>query len=95
MCSSDLAAKNNVPLLLIHCFAADHTTRERLARRQAEGQDVSDGRWEIYLEQKKVYQPPDETVALARLELDTEPPLDLLVGACEKFLRRHLAGASR
>jgi aminoglycoside phosphotransferase family enzyme/predicted kinase len=90
-----LAAKNKVPLLLIHCFASDDTTRERLRRRQAQGQDVSDGRWEIYLEQKKVYQPLDETIPLARLELDTEPSLDLLISACEKFLRRHLDGAAR
>jgi predicted kinase len=86
-----LARKHNVPLLSIHCMASDEATRERLLRRQAQGQDVSDGRWEVYVEQKIIAQPIDEIDDSSRLELDTEPPLENLIGTCEKFLRQRLA----
>jgi aminoglycoside phosphotransferase family enzyme/predicted kinase len=85
-----LAAKHGAPLLLIHCVAGDATTRARLAQRQAQGDDVSDGRWEVYLEQKKHWQPADELSPGDRLELATERAVELLVADCERFLRCRL-----
>jgi len=78
--------------LLIHCSASEQTTHERLVRRQAQGEDVSDGRWEIFLEQKKAYQPALEFTPASRLELDTDASLDRLIGDCERFLRLRLTG---
>ena len=85
-----LADKHKIPLLLIHCSASERTTQERLAQRQAQGLDVSDGRWEVYLEQKKACEPLDEIPLAARLELNTEAALDPLTSDSEKFLRRRL-----
>jgi hypothetical protein len=87
-----LASKHKVPLLLIHCSASEQTTHERLVRRQSQGEDVSDGRWEIFLEQKKAYQPALELTPASRLELDTDASLDRLIGDCERFLRLRLTG---
>jgi predicted kinase len=85
-----LAGKHKIPLLLIHCSTSERTTQERLVQRQAQGQDVSDGRWEVYLEQKKGCEPPDEIAPASRLERNTDAALDPLISDCERFLRRRL-----
>ena len=89
-----LAGKHKIPLLLIHCSASERTTQERLARRQAQGQDVSDGRWEIYIQQKDSFEAIGEITPNARLELITDAPADILAGTCEIFLRARLGAES-
>ena len=86
-----LASKHKIPLLLIHCAAGEPTTRQRLAQRQAQGQDVSDGRWETFLRQKDAFEPFDEIDPSAKLELNTDEPLARLGDQCESFLRARLA----
>ena len=88
-----LATKTSIPLLLIHCSASGSSTRDRLARRQAHGEDVSDGRWDIYLQQTKFFDPPNEITPAARFDINTEAPLESLVGECVKFLRGALERA--
>jgi len=87
---SRLAAKHKIPLLLIHCSASEPTIQERLAHRQAQGQDVSDGRWEIFLRQKDAFEPFDDMDPSARLEVNTDAPLEGLGNGCERFLRSRL-----
>jgi len=87
------AAKQKIRLALIHCSASEAVSRERLERRLAHGHDVSDGRWEVYLEQKKAFEPFTEMPLLSHLELSTDAPLEPLIGQCEKFLRSELAKA--
>ncbi len=87
-----LAGKHKIPLLLIHCWASDLTTQVRLAHRQAQGQDVSDGRWEIFLRQKDAFESFDDSEFAARFELNSEAPAEGLADACERFLRSRLAG---
>jgi aminoglycoside phosphotransferase family enzyme/predicted kinase len=86
-----LAQKHKIPLLAIHCMVSDDITQERLAQRASVGTDVSDGRWEVYVQQKDVFEALDDIPAAARLELDTDATLDTLAVACEKFLRTRLA----
>jgi predicted kinase len=86
-----LAAKHKVPLLVIHCSTSEATTERRLRLRAAQGTDVSDGRWEIYLAQKATQEPTDEFTPESVLELETDAPLKQLVRDCEAFLRSRLA----
>ena len=86
-----LCKKYEVPLAVICCHASDETTRARLAQRAGEGNDISDGRWEIYIEQKKTFEPPIETPTDDYLELDTRLPVHSLITICETFLRSRLA----
>jgi aminoglycoside phosphotransferase family enzyme/predicted kinase len=88
-----LAEKHTVPLVLIECVASDETTEKRLAQREAEGKDVSDGRWEIYSKQKAAYQPINEVPLANCLKLNTELPREQLVRASEKFLRAQVGQA--
>jgi uncharacterized protein len=86
-----LCDKYEVPLAVICCHASDETTRARLAQRAGEGNDISDGRWEIYIEQKKTFEPPSEIPTDDYLELDTRLPVHSLITICETFLRSRLA----
>ena len=90
-----LAEKHKVPLVLIHCVASDETTKKRLAQREAEGKDVSDGRWEIYSKQKAAFEPINELPLANCLKLNTELPLEQLARASEKFLRAQLGQARK
>lgn len=85
-----LAHRHQIPLLAIHCMVSDEITQERLAHRASEGKDVSDGRWEVYVQQKDGFEALDDIPGAERLELDTDAALDTLVIACEKFLRTRL-----
>jgi aminoglycoside phosphotransferase family enzyme/predicted kinase len=85
-----VAAKQKVALLLIHCSSDEATTERRLRLRTAQGMDVSDGRWEIYVAQKAVYEPLNEFPPEHVLELKTDAPIEQLVGDCERFLRSRL-----
>jgi len=85
-----LAESHGAPWSLIHCFASDEIIQQRLTQRAAQGTDISDGRWEIYFEQKRLCEPISEISSEARLELNTEASLDQLARSCEKFLRSRL-----
>ena len=82
-----LAERYRILVAVIRCYASDETTRIRLAKRLAQGTDISDGRWEIYQRQKEAYEPIEEYPATAHLELNTAEPVEDLVRRVEKFLR--------
>jgi len=86
-----IAARYHVPLFIVQCRASDETTEKRLAQRAAEGRDLSDGRWDIYVKQKSACEPMDALAETNRLVLDTEQPIGVLAMNCEKFLRARLA----
>ena len=85
-----LAARLKIPLLTIHCWTTDGTAEKRLRLRAAQGMDVSDARWETYVAQKTAYEAMQEFRPETVLELDTDGPLEQLVGDCERFLRSRL-----
>jgi uncharacterized protein len=82
-----LADKHRVLFFVIHCVASEESTKNRLVQRAFEGKDMSDGRWEIYVEQAAAYQPLDEIPSASCLELNTESSLEQLARSSEKFLR--------
>jgi uncharacterized protein len=91
-----LAEKHRVPLVMIHCVASDEMTKRRLDQREAEGKGVSDGRWEIYSEQKAAFEPISELPLVVNcLKLNTEAPLDELVRVSETFLRARVRQARK
>ncbi|HWO43451.1 MAG TPA: AAA family ATPase [Candidatus Eisenbacteria bacterium] len=81
-----LAKRYSAPLTIIHCLASERSTKARLARRGAEGRDISDGRWEIYVRQKEIFEPLTEDDARACLELNTEAAPEALARAAEAFI---------
>ena len=72
-----LAAGFGLPFLLIECKCSESTVKERLLKRSAEGDDPSDGRWEIYAMQKADFEnitEPDPADGQQEAELKTGGP---------------------
>lgn len=72
-----LAAKARV--LFVHCICAEEVMRKRMEQRQQDPQAVSDGRWEVYLQQKAKFEMPSELRLEQLLTIDTNQTLDALL----------------
>ncbi|HUK13657.1 MAG TPA: AAA family ATPase [Thermoanaerobaculaceae bacterium] len=74
-----LARRLKVPMLLLECRASEEVIRERLERRSAKNGSVSDGRWEIYHQQVKEFEAPEEIPGDSRVVLDRSKPIEELM----------------
>jgi uncharacterized protein len=86
-----VAARHRVPVYFLHCVASDSLTHARLRERAMNENEVSDGRWEIYLEQKSIAEPLDECSAEVYLELPADRSIEDLRRSSEGFLRGRLS----
>ncbi|HDQ03326.1 MAG TPA: aminoglycoside phosphotransferase [Deltaproteobacteria bacterium] len=66
-----LARNLGVGFYVIECVCPDDTTRKRLEKRAREKNNVSDGRWEIFHEQKKDFEAIDEISPKQHFKIDT------------------------
>jgi aminoglycoside phosphotransferase family enzyme/predicted kinase len=73
-----LAAEMQARFFIIECTLDEKTTRRRLEERMSAG-SVSDGRWEIYLEQRKIMEPVVEVPPHNRVIIDTIDPVEVNV----------------
>jgi len=62
--------------------------RERMEQRQHDPQAVSDGRWEVYLQQKARFEMPNELKAEQLLTVDTNQTLDTLLILLDEWMKR-------
>ena len=69
------------PLLVIECSAPDDVVRQRQEQRSSEGWTASEGRYEIYEQQKREVEPADEVPAGERMALETTGELEGLLEA--------------
>ncbi|MBU0497333.1 MAG: AAA family ATPase, partial [Candidatus Thermoplasmatota archaeon] len=58
--AEDLTQTLNIPLINIHCTCPPEIVKQRLTKRQTE-KTVSDGRWEIYQQQRTTMDPFTKT----------------------------------
>jgi uncharacterized protein len=70
-----LAQKYASPVYFILCTCPEPLLQERFAVRARDPGAVSDGRWEIYLQQKEKFDPPTELLARELIVLDTAAPV--------------------
>ncbi|MBU1232658.1 MAG: AAA family ATPase [Proteobacteria bacterium] len=68
-----------VDVLFVHCTCSEDVVKERLKQRAMDSHAVSDGRWEIYLAQRKRFQPVTDLEQEQVIELDTNAPLQQLL----------------
>ncbi len=73
-----LAQKNKARIRFVECRASLKIIRRRLAQRAEEVKAVSDGRWEIFHQQRKDFDPVDEPVKSKRLAVRTQFPVEQL-----------------
>jgi uncharacterized protein len=75
----EFARQKNAECFFIYCWCSDEEVERRLAIRARDPQAVSDGRWEIYQQQKKFFQVPDEQPPCGLIRLNTEKPVQELL----------------
>lgn len=73
-----LAARHGARFQLLHAICPEETIRQRLDAREKRGDEVSDGRWDIYLLQKGKFDvPADDEAGITRV--DTSKPVTELL----------------
>ena len=77
----ELVRDATTPFLLVECSAPDEVVKARQARREAEAWTTSEGRWEVYLAQKRRMEPAAELQESQRLSIDTTTPLVMQIEA--------------
>jgi predicted kinase len=82
-----LAKKLNCRVYFILCQCGELEMKRRMDERAQDPAAVSDGRWEIYLQQKKRFEPPDELAASELVIIDTQAPLEDLLQELDKKLQ--------
>lgn len=90
-CERELAQKKLAPkakIFFVHCICPEEVMRERMEQRLNDPQAVSDGRWEIYLQQKTRFEMPGELGPKQLLTIDTNQTLDALLGLLEEWMVR-------
>jgi predicted kinase len=81
-----LAKDLNCQVYFILCQCPEPEMKRRMDLREKDPAVVSDGRWEIYLKQKKRFEPPDELSASELIILDTRTSLEELLEELEEKL---------
>lgn len=79
-------------MIFIHCICPEDVVRQRLAIRAKDPCAVSDGRWEVYLQQKKVFSSPAELGVESFVTLETTRSLADLLQILEKKISAIGAG---
>jgi predicted kinase len=74
-----LAERAGARFLCLQVRAHEAAVRRRLQKRDQQGTDPSDARWEIYLAQKRSQEPPQELPREELLVLDSEQPAEALI----------------
>ncbi len=75
-------------LSFIYCYCSVDETKRRLERRALDPHAVSDGRWEIYLDQKRSFEVPQVIAGAHLLLLDTEAETEVLLDTVADFVDR-------
>ncbi len=73
-------------VLFVHCLCPEEVVRQRLEIRQHDPQAVSDGRWDIYLQQKSRFELPVEIGPDQLLSLNTNQAIDDLLSLLDEWL---------
>lgn len=82
---TQMARANGASAEFVFCTCSQEVVKERLRKRAADKNAVSDGRWEIYQHQLHSFAPPEEGTEGRLTVLDTDQPLELLVKALESL----------
>lgn len=82
----ELALNLDCKVYFILCQCSEKEMKQRMDERMKDPGAVSDGRWEIYLQQKKRFEPPDELAGQELITIDTQSSLEELLAELKKKL---------
>jgi len=83
-----LARDTGAQFACLELKAGEKTARRRLRRREREGTDPSDARWQTYQAQKRQFERPSEIPTERRIQIDAEQPIRSQVQAARNALRQ-------
>jgi uncharacterized protein len=86
-----LAGRYSLPVYFVFCSCPEPVLRDRLALRGRDPAAVSDGRWEIYLQQLEKFEPPVELEEHELIALDTSAPVEQLACRLEGIISQRAA----
>ena len=73
-------------IFFVHCHCQESVARARFQLRAADSGAVSDGRWEIYVGQKKSFEMPKQLKGASLLDLDTDDSIAALITRVDNFI---------
>lgn len=85
----ETARETGATTIFILCTCPEPELKRRMEMRLLDPGNISDGRWEIYVQQKKRFEPPEEDEADVFL-LDTLGPLPEILVRLEKMMQKNL-----
>jgi len=77
--------KNRAGIVFVYCACPEDVMRARMEQRQRDPQAVSDGRWEIYLQQKKRFEMPTELGPDQLISINTNQTLEELLNVLDAW----------
>ncbi len=81
------AFSSHKAIFFIHCYCQESVVRARFQLRAADSGAVSDGRWEIYVGQKKSFAIPKRVQGASLLDLDTDEHIGALIARVDNFIK--------
>lgn len=66
-------------IIFIYCYCSEKVTRHRFNLRAEDEQAVSDGRWEIYIGQKRFFTVPKHIKGAEVIQIDTDKAVEMLI----------------
>jgi predicted kinase len=75
----EMAEKAAKKLVFVLCECPEDVMRKRMDIRAQDPGAVSDGRWEIYLQQKEKFKHPDELASSQLITINTDKPVKVLI----------------
>lgn len=85
-CAERLKAR---PFFIL-CTCPEEEMQRRMERRARDPKAISDGRWEIYVEQKKRFEAPDELGADEFVVFETIAPVEVLVDRLDTIVQHSI-----
>jgi len=84
----ELGRRHNATVIFVLCRCPEELMQERMAMRAKDPMAVSDGRWEIYLQQKARFETPDELNSTEIITIDTNAPVETLLTRLNKMIEK-------
>ena len=81
------AAAAGADFFVLECVCPEETARMRLEKRSSDQAEVSDGRWEIFAEQRRSFEPIDELPAGVHFTVDTAAPPETCAASAIETIR--------
>lgn len=82
-----MSREEGADFFVIECVCPEEVIKKRLDARVKEREEPSDGRWELFAEQKKRFEPVEESSDKEHIVIDTSGPVELTVGRAIRRIR--------